>query len=539
MPKAHQDVIWEIAGCLVFLIGALAVARDEILQAVVINRSILRFLFVLLLVTSQATSSDLLDEVLSCLMTLSEESLEFGQALVDDQETHCYRYIVKLASSGGTKAMLACGVLHNVYYSLEWQDGSPGLGEASDALLIREIAEVLEKTKLSGPATNGNHGQGPADVLQIAFEVLASIGSDFQSALERGNNAGNKSKPKPNNPKAEEEWSGIEDGDPMDEDEGDEPAADDEPAEEEDESDDEMDQDELEEDMDLVTGVDEDETEESTLDDLPTLKKLIQLAVPQCIKWSQIPLDSDDAIAVQGHAFSALNNIAWTVSCFDFTNDGNQGVYRSWAPVAKKIWLKSVVAVLASDTADLKLATAVTSLAWAISRSLGGNTPLNGDEHRRFMALYQASKSEAQQENAGPSEAGEGATASDPFQALGVKCIGVLGQLARDPASIELNREIGIFLITVLSGVPATPAADAIEALNQLFDMYGDESYACDRAVFYRHNFLKHLEELVPKVKAMAKGIDKRQSGELRERADEVLLNLNRFLGYKRKNAPK
>ena len=33
----------------------------------------------------------------------------------------------------------------------------------------------------------------------------------------------------------------------------------------------------------------------------------------------------------------------------------------------------------------------------------------------------------------------------------------------------------------------------------------------------------------------MAKGIDKRQYPELRERVDEIALNLRRFLAYKRK----
>jgi hypothetical protein len=522
-----------MAGCLIFLTGALAVARDEILQAIVVSRDILRFLFVL--TTNPNTPSNLLADVLSCLMTLSEENLEFGQKLVADQETHCYKHLLKLKDSGSSRAMLACGVLHNVYFSLQWQDNSPGVGDASDALLVPSIAKVLEQTALS-QATNGNHAADPADVLQIAFEVLASIGADLQSAIERGNK--NERKPK-SETKEPDEWNGIEEGDPMEEDEANEPATgndvDNEDEGSDDGSDDEMDEDELEEDMELVTGADDDLPEESSLDDLPTLKSLIQLTVPQCIKWSSIALDNDEAIAVQSHALSSLNNIAWTVSCFDFANGENPGIYRAWAPAARKIWLKSVVPVLESDTADLKLATVVTSLAWAVSRSLGGNTPLMGDEHRKFMALYQASKGSVEPGNSGP----EDGAPEDPFQGLGVKCIGVLGQLARDPAPSDLNREIGIFLLTVLSGLPATPAADAIETLNQLFDIYGDENAACDKAVFWKDGFLKHLEDITPKVKAMAKGIDKRRFGELRDRADEAVLNLGRFVRYKRNNAPK
>lgn len=543
-PKVQQELVWEMAGCLVFLIGALAVARDEILQAVVANRTILRFVFIL--IANSSTPADLLDEILSNLMALSEENLEFGQALIDDRETQCYNQLLKLKDAGGSKGMLSCGVLHNVFFSLQWQDSSPGVGDASDAILVPSIAKVLEQTSLS-QARNANSGADPAEVLQIALEVLASIGADFQSALERENKEQRKAKPEAKRAaKPAEEWDGIEDGDPMEEDEpmeeakpdaiadADDAAAEDDDSEDDEESDDEMDFDELEADMELVTGADDDVPDESSLDDLPTLKRLIQLAVPQLIKWTQISLGNDEAIAVQSHAFSALNNIAWTVSCFDFSNNENLGIYRAWVPVAKKIWSKSVVTILESDTADLKLATVVTSIAWAISRSLGGNTPLKGEEHRRFMALYQASKSQASSAEA----EGEGEEEQDPFQGLGVKCIGVLGQLARDPAPIDLNREIGVFLITVLSGLPSTPAADAIEALNQLFDIYADENAACDAAVFWKNSFLKHLEDITPKLKTMAKGIDKRLFGELREKADEAITNLRRLVDYKKKHAP-
>ena len=126
----------------------------------------------------------------------------------------------------------------------------------------------------------------------------------------------------------------------------------------------------------------------------------------------------------------------------------------------------------------------------------------------------------------------------DPFQALSVKCIGVLGQLALEPAPLGRNRDVGTFLITLLAGLPATPPADAVEALNQVFDVYADEGYSYDKDVFWKDNFVKHLEEVLPKARAMVKTIDKRAHGELRLRADEAVINLNRFLAYKRKNKP-
>lgn len=83
------------------------------------------------------------------------------------------------------------------------------------------------------------------------------------------------------------------------------------------------------------------------------------------------------------------------------------------------------------------------------------------------MALYEASKSLPKLDD------------EDAFQSLGVKTIGVLGRLALDPSPVELNREIGVFLLTILAAADA-PVADVVEALNQIFDIYADKAYPCD-----------------------------------------------------------
>ncbi|KAK8932054.1 putative ARM-like repeat-containing protein [Metarhizium anisopliae] len=208
--------------------------------------------------------------------------------------------------------------------------------------------------------------------------------------------------------------------------------------------------------------------------------------------------------------------------------NGNQnaGIQKAWAPVGRTLWEQVITPILSSDTADVNLATQVTGLAWAVSRSLGGSTPLKGDEHRKFISLYQATKSMEPQDS------------EDPFQRLGVKCVGVLGQLAADPAPASLNREIGTFLITLLTGLPDTPAADAVEALNQVFDIYSSEGFAYDGEVFWKDNFLNQLELVLPKARAMVKSVDKKTQPELRARADEAVMNLGRFLAYKKKNKP-
>jgi hypothetical protein len=508
----------------------LALAREEILEAIVGNQTILRLLF--RLAATDIAPQEIFEEAMTCLMTLSEDSLQLGQAMTDDQETRCYDVLLKLATGAGPRAVLSCGVLHNVFASLQWLDHSPGKDGACDAVLIPSLARALEQVTTSTAAANGSASN--AEITQVALEILASIGTDFQETLVKGN------RPAPSGPgKTDEEWNGFgeEEADAMDVDQGSDagPEEDEEGEEGEgdrEEGDDDSVGSDIEADMDLVTGGEG--SGAGDIDDLPTLRELIQKAVPQLIRLSNIPVDSEETLAIQSHSLSALNNIAWTISCLEFANGENANIFGAWYPTAKKIWRKTIAPILEADSADLKLATQVTSLAWAVARVLAGETPADGDPHRKFISLYHASKSQSQQPE--PSQ-GEG-EAQDPFQGLGVKCIGVLGSLARDPAPLGVNREVGVFLVTLL-GQETTQPADIIEALNQLFDMYGDEEAPCDKEVFWKDGFLKHIEEFVPKMRALTKGIDKRTQAELRTRADEALLNLGRFVQYKKKHAPK
>ncbi len=501
------------------MLGALATARDEIAVAIAADQTILRLLFCL--TSFPSVPQDLHDETLQCLMILAEDSLPFGQALISDKESRPYDALLKLIEGSGLKAALASGVLHNTFTSLRWQDHSPGQDGACDALLVPTLSRILAQTAIGNGKAGGQEGASPVEILQTALEVLASIGTDFQGTLEQGN-------------RASRGRNGVEDAPAMGDDDEDEEmddamdvdgSEDEEPADE----DDEIDSDALDEDMEKVAGGDDDAEPDAGLDDLPTLREL-RSAIPHVIRLSQATLTSDDMVAIQGHAISTLNNIAWTISCIDFSGGENDSIFKAWSPVAQTIWTKTVAPVLESDNADVDLATATTSLAWALSRSLGGSTPLKGDEHRKFISLYRASKGVT----AAPS--GDEGESEDPFQSLGVKCVGVLGQLARDPAPLPLNRDIGVFLLTVLAS-PEAPPADAIEAVNQMLDIYADEQAPCDE-VFWKDNFLQHLQEALPKMRSLAKSLGK-PSGELKQRADEVVLNLNRFISYKKKHMPK
>ncbi|KAI1377731.1 hypothetical protein F4677DRAFT_45803 [Hypoxylon crocopeplum] len=507
ITKAEQNYVWNIADSLTSILAALAEAQDEALDAAVRNQEIVRFLFTL--ITNDSTTAPVLNSALSCMITLSEDNQQFVEAILADDATKCYKQLIAFKDGDGYKAVLACGVLHNIFSMAQWNDQTTGEDGACDAALVPTLSRTLEHTKLKRDMTNGHNSTSSAEILQLALEILASIGTSLQETLEKGSRGKG----------AEREE--IEDKDvAMDAGDGEQLSDNDSAGEDE-----EMDQDEMEADMDMVTGADDHENEFESFDDLPTLKELMQKAIPRVMKLCQTQSNSDEiSDLIRSHALTTLNNISWTVSCIDFTEGSSAAILRGWTPVAKTIWKQAIAPVLSSDTSDVGLATIVTSLAWAIARTLHGEQFLCGEEHKKFISLYHASK------NLNPDQ-------DDPFQSLGVKCIGVLGQVAL-AAPIPLNREIGIFLLTVVKALPETPAADTVEALNQLFDIYGDENEKWDKEVFWKDNFLQYLEEVVPKVKAMLKTVDKRKSTELRARAEEASLNLSRFIQYKQKHRP-
>jgi len=392
---------------------------------------------------------------------------------------------------------------------MQWSDHKTPIEGASDASLIPTLVQSMEKAS-SHNGTNGHTtASSPDQILQLALEIIASISTSLQEALENGH---------------EKEFKGFDD-EPVDIDEmdadGDDADNNEEGAEKdtEESDDDSMNMDEIEADMELVTG-DASDDDDGPSEEL-TLERLIRTAAPKILSLAR-PSEALTNSSIQSSALSALNNIAWTISSIDFSTGHLNSIRKFWAQLAQQTWTEIISPVLASNTADIELASAITSLAWAVSRSVQGAVKLQPDEHRKFMALYQASKGLPKKDD------------EDAFQSLGVKSIGVLGSLALSPCPVDLNREIGVFLLTTLSSLPDVPAADAVEALNQIMDIYADKSYEFDEPVFWGDGFYKHLEEIVPKARKLAKGVDKRKFEELRARIDEAVLNLARFLKYKR-----
>jgi len=75
------------------------------------------------------------------------------------------------------------------------------------------------------------------------------------------------------------------------------------------------------------------------------------------------------------------------------------------------------------------------------------------------------------------------------------------------------------------------------EALNAIYDAYGDKSYDYDTPVFINGGYLAKLKQSYPVVHRKTKSIDRRRKRDLRDRADEALYNLRAFIDYKFKES--
>ncbi|KAM3508614.1 hypothetical protein MY10362_001073 [Beauveria mimosiformis] len=532
LPKAEQSTIISILASLLSLITALAEAGDDVLNAIASNTTLTQLLAVLITkhddISSESESiSTLRTDGLACLMLLCEDNDKLAQAISVADNNNTFETLLSLKDRLDGDGVLACAVLHNIFASLEASRDARLPTDIDESVLIPTLTKVLASYSAEEPAAAGESWSDPAQYQQLALETLASIGTSL-SAVAGGPVEASESD-KHREPALDGEDAGddqeMEEADDVQSQSGDEGMGD-----EEDE--DEMTHEEIQADMDMVLGGDDDD---ENIDNLPVLQALLQKALPELIRIAASQPSNQVAMAMQGHALSALNNIAWSLSVVDFADNHNAGILAAWSPAAKSIWEQVITPILSSDTADLGLATQVTGLSWAIARALRSKTPLQAGEQRKFITLYQATRGscaeQQQQQQQAPDE--------DPFQSLGVKCIGVVGQLAMDPCPADINRELGTFLVTVVSALPQTAPAEAVEALNQLFDIYGEEEYAYDASVFWANNFVKHLEEAVPKARAMAKSVDKKTQAELRLRADEAVMNLTRFIAYKNKNKPK
>lgn len=502
LTQPQQDVIWNLTVSIVNILTFLCESHDEAVEALSKFPAVLKFLFELLAL--KLKPPELENEVLLCLITLTEDNEAIVEQIVANEKW--FQSLVIIKDIAKISAIYACGVLHNIFSSSKCPEHYMTDKETSDAMLIPLLINHIEQFTSNEDAGHSESISGQS--LQVVFEIIASIAASLQDKIDYNSQKGKKLV--------------------------------DSKTEELDGGDTEMEtdsitgdlNDEIEADIKMVTNNESDNDELSQSTDL-TLDRLIRLATPKILRIFTVKKFVSDNI--NERALSALNNITWTVSNIDNTSEHFAVLQKVWASLAQEIWEQVICRFLDLCTDNIELASLITSLAWAVARSVKGIVKLSPSNEDKIILLYKISRNLEQDNGSKKSNTEK----LDKFQGLGVKCIGILGNLAFDPTTIDINRKIGNFLLTIVQSLPAVPAADVIESLNHIFDIYADHSYSYDESVFWTDNFCKSLEEIQSKIKKMAKSIDRRKSRELRTRADEAVLNLDRFLAYKKKEKTK
>jgi len=116
-----------------------------------------------------------------------------------------------------------------------------------------------------------------------------------------------------------------------------------------------------------------------------------------------------------------------------------------------------------------------------------------------------------------------------------VKCIGTLECLAQHPESIEANRIISAYLLSLLPPTAAnpTPTEPLLQGVSALIDIYSDETLPYD-INFRQGRYLDALVSSVEGVRRAVRGIDRKKERELRVRGEEIRDNLVAFIQYRR-----
>ncbi|KAJ3178917.1 hypothetical protein HDU87_003184 [Geranomyces variabilis] len=126
------------------------------------------------------------------------------------------------------------------------------------------------------------------------------------------------------------------------------------------------------------------------------------------------------------------------------------------------------------------------------------------------------------------------------------KLVTVLSYLAKRTTSIPVTAHIMTTLLALLTGTPPPPTptnptptphtaavALATDILNAFYDVFADAATDPTDCVYVDGGMNEVLRAFVPGFRARCRQVDKRKNRDMRERAEEALLNLVAFVKYK------
>ncbi|ODV62632.1 Syo1p ASCRUDRAFT_136698 [Ascoidea rubescens DSM 1968] len=115
-----------------------------------------------------------------------------------------------------------------------------------------------------------------------------------------------------------------------------------------------------------------------------------------------------------------------------------------------------------------------------------------------------------------------------------------LSNVSKIPNHIEVNLVVTQFYMNLLLKVNFDSIqmpiniTEFLQIIDDIFDIFNDESFDYDSSSFVETNYLSNLKLIEKKLPKIAKMyINKKEQPEIREKADEVITNLSKFIKYK------
>lgn len=262
-----------------------------------------------------------------------------------------------------------------------------------------------------------------------------------------------------------------------------------------------------------------DREEEQVTDETmsPFLKFVLEETIPLIAQL--LPMSE-----FQSRAMAALNNLAWTMH----TQAPNAAKWRS---NAEQLWTNILPHVTANDNtkySEIEVLCSAVGVLWAVASTFKGEVPISTEAVNFLISqtsdlpkLYPA----------------------EECTEYCVKLVGLLGQLAKVPGRREITVSVTRFFFNTLSSAPTAPVKDTtpvnspkvvVDVIYGVFEIFGDKSYEYDQELYVQGGLNGKLAGLVMPLRKFFKRIGKAQDPLLRERSQESVSNLVRFVEYKK-----
>ncbi|KAF3904154.1 hypothetical protein AA313_de0205323 [Arthrobotrys entomopaga] len=518
-----QSILWECTHSVISLLIGLNETTQEVLEAIS-NPKILGFASKLL-----NPGINVPDKVQTAAVVFLDRVTDRNEAAyaVLSQDLDLLAQLRSRCSSKVKSDPLqltaSCSVFHNfIAQSITLDDGFSDNYHITDADLVEPLTDVITTT-----LSEQTPSQSDRQALFLSLETLTDTADQITETFGVQNSSGANGINGDTNEMDEDEDENEDQDEAMEEDDVSEPE---DGAEDEEASDEEF-PDELGADLAMVTGEEGTSARASRKKPLnsPILEYLVTKTIPTVLPIATSNPSSEPERQIKLRSISLLTSIARAFAILTSKSHKSKftlppSLQDFYLPITDTIWNNLITPILLSNSADITLAERITDLSIHIT-AFKPSVSVSNNQHKSFLALFNA-------------------TTSTPLKVL---CVKVLSNLAQcqgsDDYRLDVNKEIGTFFIGTVNKLPflgdevvpeELPAPEVvIECLNGVYDVYADRDFDYDEEVFVKLGFLKYLRSFVGRVRGMAKRIDKRKQLELRDSADEALLNLNAFIKYK------